>query len=89
MKHQISSLTDVFVLNWSFILAGRADLYENGDHSDAMRALSCLGVVGIQVLVIMDQLDLKERHMTQSITRCESDFSITLYGCDYCNNVMF
>lgn len=41
---------------------GCANLYEDGDHSDAMRALSCLSVVGVQILVIMDQLDLKERH---------------------------
>lgn len=39
----------------------RADLYEDGDHSDAMRVLSCLGVVGVEILVIMDQLHLEER----------------------------
>ncbi len=44
---------------------GHADLDEDGNHSDAMRALSCLSVVGVQILVIMDQLDLKE---TQSYT---------------------
>lgn len=38
------------------------DLYEDGDHCDAMRALSCLSVVGVQILVIMDQLDLTETH---------------------------
>lgn len=40
----------------------RADLNEDGDHSDAMRALSCLSEVGVQILVIMDQLDLNKRH---------------------------
>ena len=66
------------------------DLYEDGDHSDAMRALSCLSVIGIQVLVVMDQLDLKERHETHDMKHYnmnESDklFSTTLYGC--CNKV--
>lgn len=34
------------------------DLYEDGNHGDAMRALRRLGVVGVEILVVMDQLDL-------------------------------
>lgn len=46
---------------------GCTDLYEDGDHSDAMRALSCLSVVGIQILVIVYQLDLNEKHNLISV----------------------
>ena len=37
---------------------GLADLDEDRNHGDAVRALGRLGVVGIQILVVMDELDL-------------------------------
>lgn len=64
------------------------DLYEDGDHCDAMRALSCLSVVGIQILVIMDQLDLTETHsdterykqLQEHVCYCH----LMEIGCQYC-----
>lgn len=46
----------------------QADLYEDGNNSNSMRALSCLAVVGIQILIIMDQLDLKgKKHIYSNL----------------------
>lgn len=59
---------------------GRADLYEDGDHSDAMRALSCLGVVGVQVLVIVDQLDLQERRSNTEHYKLHSSNEKTVFA---------
>lgn len=40
------------------------ELYEDGNHSDAMRALGCFTVVGVKILVIMDQLDLSRKTLS-------------------------
>lgn len=40
------------------------ELYEDGNNSNSMRALSCLAVVGIQILIIMDQLDLSRKALS-------------------------
>lgn len=52
----------LFLIGFCVLPEGGADLNEDGDHSDAVRTLDSLGVVGIQILVVMDQLDLSERH---------------------------
>lgn len=52
----------LFLIGFCELPQGDADLNEDGDHSDAVRTLDSLGVVGIQILVVMDQLDLGERH---------------------------
>lgn len=74
---------------------GHADLNEDGDHSDAMGALSCLSVVGVQILVIMDQLDLKERHkallysLNYGLEMCKkkkSQLGLILFGLWLCTS---
>lgn len=50
------------LIGFTVLPEGCAHLDEDGDHSDAMRALCCLSVVGVQILVIVDQLDLNKKH---------------------------
>lgn len=52
------------------------ELYEDGDHSNAMRALCCLAVVGIQILVIMNQMDLSRKALSiEEVLRTLSVFA--------------
>lgn len=50
-----------------------ADLDEDGDHGDAVGAPGCLGVVGVQILVVMDQLDLRKH---EEMNRCKGPVTV-------------
>lgn len=51
---------------------GFADLYKDRNHGDAMRALCSLGVVGVEILVIMDKLDLWKKWKNDAKAQSQS-----------------